>query len=112
MPLPQSKPRSDGRRRVAIERVLPQVDDGRFPIKRVVGEGVTVEADVFADGHDLVSCQVLYRPAGETGWRSAPMRPLGNDRWRSRFCVERMGRYFYTVEGWVDHFLTWRSDLT
>ena len=50
----------DGRRRVVIESVLPQIDCGRFPIKRIVGEKVVVEADVFADGHDQVACQLLY----------------------------------------------------
>ena len=35
----------DGRQRVVIERLVPQVDDGRYPIKRTLGETVMVEAD-------------------------------------------------------------------
>ncbi len=66
----------DGRRRVAIESVSPQIDCGRFPIKRVVGEAVVVEANVFADGHDQVACQVLYLREGDKEWQSSPMKRI------------------------------------
>ena len=100
-----------GRKRVVIECVAPEVDAGRFPIKRVTGEWVVVEADVFADGHDSVASAVLYRNEREKGWSEARMQPLGNDRWRAMFGVESGGWYFYTVEGWIDKFRTWRNDL-
>jgi starch synthase (maltosyl-transferring) len=100
----------DGRKRVVIERVSPEIDCGRFPIKRVVGERVVVEADVFADGHDQIACQILYWQ-DENKLKSSPMKPLGNDRWRGEFPVEELGRYQYTVEGWIDRFETWRVDL-
>jgi starch synthase (maltosyl-transferring) len=102
--------RADGRRRVVIERVSPEIDGGRFAIKRVVGETVLVEAGVFADGHDLIACQILYWQ-DKKELRTSPMRPLGNDRWRGGFCVEKLGRYQYTVEGWIDRFQTWRFEL-
>ncbi|HVW83406.1 MAG TPA: maltotransferase domain-containing protein [Bryobacteraceae bacterium] len=101
----------DGRKRVVIEDVAPEIDAGRFAIKRVAGESVRVEAAVFGDGHDSISCQVLYRFDDENDWRSVPMAANGNDRWVAEFRVSRLGRYFYTVEGWVDHFKTWRADL-
>ena len=96
---PASKPRPaataaapaldpDMLRRVAIEAVEPQVDCGRFPIKRVTGETVTVTADILADGHDAVAAVVLYRRAGEETWREVPMAALGNDRWSASFVVE------------------------
>jgi starch synthase (maltosyl-transferring) len=100
----------DGRNRVVIERVSPEIDCGRFPIKRVVGETVVVEADVFADGHDQIACQILYWQ-DEKKLKISPMKPLGNDRWRGEFSVEELGRYQYTVEGWIDRFETWRADL-
>jgi starch synthase (maltosyl-transferring) len=100
----------DGRKRVVIERVSPEIDCGRFPIKRVVGERVVVEADVFADGHDQIACQILYWQ-DEKKLKKSPMKPLGNDRWRSEFSAEELGRYYYTVEGWIDRFETWRVDL-
>ena len=102
---------ADGQRRVVIERVSPEIDCGRFPIKRVVGEAVVVEADVFADGHDQVTCQVLYSRGGDKEWQSSPMTSLGNDRWRGVFSVAKAGRYEYTIEGWIDRFQTWRDDL-
>ena len=100
----------DGRHRVVIERVSPEIDCGRFAIKRVVGETVSVEADVFADGHDQVACEVLYWQDKEK-LKSSPMTPLGNDRWRGEFSVETLGQYHYTVQGWIDRFQTWRNDL-
>src|SRR5271155_1815083 len=105
------QPANDGKQRVAIEHVVPQIDCGRFGIKRVVGDTVVVEADVFADGHDQVACQVLYWLENEKDMQRAPMTPIGNDRGRAEFPVRIVGRYEYTVEGWIDHYQTWRGDL-
>ena len=102
---------ANGQRRVAIEKVSPEIDCGAFPIKRVVGETVVVEADVFADGHDQVVCQLLYLREGQKEWQSSPMTALGNDRWRGEFPVPKAGRYEYTIEGWIDRFQTWRNGL-
>ncbi len=99
------------RRRVVIEGVEPEIDGGRFPIKRTLGERVIVEADVFADGHDAVACVLQYRKEQDPGWHEAPMRSLSNDRWRAEFQVTAMGRYRYTITAWVDHFLSWRNEL-
>ncbi|HXX85252.1 MAG TPA: alpha-1,4-glucan--maltose-1-phosphate maltosyltransferase [Casimicrobiaceae bacterium] len=101
----------DGRVRVVIEAVRSAVDSGRFPVKRVVGDKVCVEADCFADGHDQLVCLLLYRREDETAWRSSPMRALGNDRWRGAFTVDSLGSYRYTVTAWVDQFLSWRHDF-
>jgi starch synthase (maltosyl-transferring) len=105
-----SKP-ADGRRRVVIESVKPEIDCGRFPIKRIVGDTVVVEADVFGDGHDHVSASLLFRRDRDRKWQARPMVPLGNDRWRGEFPVAEQGKYRYTVTGEVDHFGTWRADL-
>lgn len=105
-----SKP-ANGRSRVVVESVTPQIDGGRFAIKRVVGDQVRVEADVFGDGHDLIRAHLLYRHVSEPDWRSEEMSSLGNDHWVASFPVDRLGFYEYTVVGEVDHFLTWRSEL-
>jgi starch synthase (maltosyl-transferring) len=99
-----------GRARVLIENVSPEIDGGRYAIKRVVGEKVVVEADIFADGHDVLSAALLFRQAGETHWRETPLRPLGNDRWRGEFEVALIGIALYSVEAWIDHFQSWRQD--
>jgi starch synthase (maltosyl-transferring) len=103
--------RSQGRARVVIERVAPEIDCGLSSIKRVVGEKVGVTADIFADGHDVVSANLLYRKEKEKGWREVSLKFVENDRWRGEFIVDEVGIYFYTVEGWVDHFKTWQQDL-
>jgi starch synthase (maltosyl-transferring) len=100
-----------GMRRVVIERIEPQLDHGRFPIKRVVGEKVVVTADVFADGHDALSAEVLYRGPDDETWNATPMMPKGNDRWTGTFSVKTVGVYHYTVRGWVDHFRTWHREF-
>lgn len=102
----------EGRRRVVVERVTPQINGGRFPIKRTVGESVVVEADVFTDGHDHIQCQLQYRNENSAQWHTVLMKPLGNDRWQGSFPVRDLGRYLYTVAARIDHFLSWRHDLT
>src|SRR5436190_8236392 len=99
------------RRRVVIEGIRPQVDGGRFPIKRVIGDEVLVEADVFADGHDFLVALLQHRHERESTWHEQPMQGLGNDRWRAKFSAEKLGKYFYRIVGWVDRFHTWRHDL-
>lgn len=101
----------DGRNRAVVEQLSPQIDCGRFPIKRVIGEAVVVEGDVFADGHDELSCQLLYRHCDDSEWHPLSMVRLGDDRWRGEFRVAELGRYEYTVEVWIDRFGTWRRDL-
>jgi starch synthase (maltosyl-transferring) len=107
----RTMPDEAGRQRVIIEGVEPEIDCGRFPIKRVVGEAVAVEADAFTDGHDAIVCRLLWRPESEKAWQEAAMEPLGNDRWRASFPVTAEGRWLYTVTAWVDLFKTWRRDL-
>ncbi len=101
----------DGRKRVVIECVRPQINSGLFPIKRTIGETVTVRANVFADGHDLVRAEILYRPTQQKDWAVREMRHEGNDEWTAQFAVSSLGRYTYTVRAWIDHFGTWQSDL-
>ena len=102
----------DSLRRVVVEGVEPQVDCGRFPIKRVSGDPVMVTADVHADGHDVVAAVVLYRRAGEETWSETPMQAAGNDRFQAEFVVDALGRYEYSIEGWIDRFASWRQELS
>jgi starch synthase (maltosyl-transferring) len=97
--------------RIVIDNVRPEIDAGRFPIKRTVGEWVEVTADVYADGHDALAAILRFRRESEPGWTEVPMEPLGNDRWRAAFTVTALEPYRYTVEGWPDAFRTWRRGL-
>jgi len=102
---------ADGRGRVVLEHMSPEIDAGRFPIKRVVGESVQVEVDAFADGHDRIACVLLYRQEGEDRWHEEPMQPMGNDRWQAAFEVTEVGRYQYSACAWLDRYESWRHDL-
>ena len=97
--------------RVVVENLTPEIDCGRFPIKRAVGESVVVEADVFGEGHDRVACELLHRREGAEVWTAVRMEPVGNDRYRGAFRVEGLGRHFYTVRARIDEFGTWSHDL-
>ncbi len=98
--------------RLIIEGVQPEIDDGRFPIKRVVGEEVNVSADIHADGHDSLAAVLRYRRSGESEWSEAPMQAGANDRWTGHFLVTQLGVYEYTLQAWVDRFASWRRDLS
>ena len=98
-------------RRIVIADVKPEIDCGVFPIKRVAGEKVVVTADIYADGHDSVSARLLYKGPKHTVWNEIRMCFIENDRWSGEFPVEDIGVYYYTIQGWVDHFRTWQMDL-
>ena len=88
---------AEGRERAVIENLTPQVDGGRFAVKRIVGDRVEVEADCFTDGHDVLACRLRFRRDDDRTWQESPMTALGNDRWRGEFTVDAIGRYRYTV---------------
>lgn len=94
-----------------VEDVAPQVDGGRYPVKRVVGEALEVTAACFAHGHETVACALRYRHAGEGRWREVAMSALGNDEWSAAFVVDRAGRWEYSVLCWVDHLAHWRDEF-
>ncbi len=99
------------RRRVAIDRVSPEIDAGRFAVKRVRGDVVTVEADILCDGHEELECRLHVRH-GETGqWLPIPMECQGNDRWTASFIADRIGLWHYFVTARIDVFATWLRDL-
>ena len=104
--IPQDYPR------VIIEAVEPQIDCGRFPIKRVVGETVIVFADIYKEGHDKLAAVVKYRRQGESLWQESPMAFWDNDRWRGEFTVSELGRWEYTVEGYAERYLSWVDEIT
>lgn len=101
----------DGRERVVIEEVAPVVDGGRFPAKRVIGDTLIIEADVFADGHDQVACAALVRSGGGH-WQEMPMTAVGNDRWQGTLTLTTAGVMVFTVIAWIDRFGSWCEDLT
>jgi starch synthase (maltosyl-transferring) len=101
--------------RIRIESPRPMVDCGRFPSKACVGDDVTVSADIFRDGHDVLRAVVRYRGPGDRRWCEAPLHPTDHDRggfgWAGAFGVDRCGRWSWVLEAWTDHFASWRSEV-
>ena len=102
---------AEGRSRVVIEEVQPVVNCGRYPACRIVGDEIVVTAAVFADGHDHIGARLLYRHNDDRRWRSTPMVALTNDLWTASFPAIRLGGWKFQIQGWIDHFDTWCSDL-
>ncbi len=97
--------------RAIIENVAPEIDNGKYYIKRTVGEFVEVEADIFGDGHDIVAGVLLYRHEKSKKWTEERFAPIGNDRWLSKFKVEKQGIYHYKLEAWIDYALNWQHNI-
>ncbi|HVW01482.1 MAG TPA: alpha-1,4-glucan--maltose-1-phosphate maltosyltransferase, partial [Planctomycetaceae bacterium] len=98
--------------RVIIEQVRPEIDAGRFPIKRTPGETVRVSADIFTDGHDLLSARLLFRKVGDAEWTETPLQLEVNDTWTASFPIVDLADYEYTAQAWVDRFGSWARDLS
>ncbi len=102
---------SDGRVRAVVDAVLPCVDGGRFPVKRIAGEPVRIQANCFTDGHDVLRVMLCWRADDEAAWQEVEMALRYNDEWFASFTPPAPGRYRYTVTAWVDHFRSWRHDM-
>lgn len=101
----------EGRQRAIIERVYPEIDNGKYHIRRTPGESVKVSATVFADGHDVIKVLLLFRRKGEKKWQEVIMTPSLNDHWEGIFKTSELGWYEYTIEAWVDHFFSWQKGI-
>jgi starch synthase (maltosyl-transferring) len=96
---------------VVIENLQPLIDGGRYPIKRIVGEDLVVEADIFKDGHDVVAAVLMWRVLGKRAWRETPMDFVDNDRWRGVCTLYDEVIHEYTVEAWTDTFRSWQAEF-
>ncbi|MBV8424318.1 MAG: alpha-1,4-glucan--maltose-1-phosphate maltosyltransferase [Candidatus Eremiobacteraeota bacterium] len=95
---------------IVICNVEPELDCGRYPVKREIGDWLLVQADIFRDGHDVLAAAVLYCAPGTGDWREVPLRPGANDRWEGGFGLDRVGKWRYTFESWTDRWASWRAD--
>ncbi|WP_374163935.1 alpha-1,4-glucan--maltose-1-phosphate maltosyltransferase [Arcticibacter sp. MXS-1] len=102
---------SNGRRRVVITNVSPQIEGGQYPAKAAVHETLTVSADIFSDGHDEIAASVLFKHQNDQKWQEVPMRFVINDKWEAQIKSGEVGFHQYKVQGWVDHFSTWQKGL-
>jgi starch synthase (maltosyl-transferring) len=106
VPIPKTVPP-----RIQIQEVAPQLDCGRYPVKRTVGEQVEVTARIFRDGHETLGASIRHRGPGATRWAETPLEPLGNDLWRGTFEVDRPGHWSFRIEAWVDRVASFQEEL-
>ncbi len=98
-------------KRVIIENVLPQIDNGDFFIKRIIGQKVAITADVISDGHDVMEAAVLFKHEKEKKWNEIRMVSKPNDEYKAEFTIEKQGYYSYLVEAWIDYALNWHYGI-
>ena len=108
MPLPKTEKPPP---RIQIQGVAPQIDCGRYPVKRTVGDRIDVTARIFRDGHEILGAAVRYKEAGATRWQESPLEPLGNDEWAGAFAVESCGSWCFRVEAWVDRLGSFQDEV-
>jgi starch synthase (maltosyl-transferring) len=108
VPLPKT---SEPPPRIQIQDVTPQVDCGRYAVKRTIGDRLDVAATIFRDGHEQLGAAIRFKPPGATRWQEAPLVNLGNDRWSGSFHVDRAGTWCYRVEAWVDRVGSFQEEL-
>ena len=111
LPPPTTAEQAAATPRLVVESLSPSVEGGDYPVRRVVGEEITVEATVFTDGHEQLAVELLWRPCDEAEWRRVPMTALPTDVWTASFTPDRLGRHEYAVEGWLDVFGGFRRDF-
>jgi len=97
--------------RIQIQEVAPQVDCGRYPVKRTAGDEVEVTARIFRDGHETLGAAVRHRGPDATRWSETPLEPLGNDLWAGSFEVDRPGLWSFRIEAWVDRVASFQDEL-
>lgn len=98
-------------KRVVIENVLPQLDNGAFFIKRIVGQNVVVSADIISDGHDVMEAAVHFKYEKDKKSTEVRMLPKPNDEFEASFQVQKQGYYTYFVEAWIDYALNWQYGI-
>jgi starch synthase (maltosyl-transferring) len=98
------------RRPIVITHVGPALEDGRYPVKREVGDRLTVTADIFKEGHAVLAAAIVFRAQDESAWRESPMRLVDNDGWAGEFPLDSNTRYQFTLEAWTDVFASWAED--
>jgi starch synthase (maltosyl-transferring) len=104
--MPKTKPA-----RIQIQEVTPQIDCGRYPVKRTAGESVAVTARIFRDGHETLGAAIRHRAPGSSSWTETPLEPLGNDAWSGSFEVDLPGLWCFRIEAWVDRVASFREEL-
>jgi starch synthase (maltosyl-transferring) len=102
---------STGPKRVIITNVSPRVEEGRFPAKAVEQEEISITADIFSDGHDEIAASAYVKHAKDKAWTELPMQFMVNDHWQAKLKLEKTGIYQFKIEGWVDHYTTWKKGL-
>src|SRR3954471_7069061 len=97
--------------RIQIQDVSPQVDCGRYPVKRTVGDRVDVRARIFRDGHETLGAAIRWKPRGATKWAESPLQPVGNDWWEGSFAADAAGEWCFRVEAWIDRVASWQVEV-
>lgn len=97
---------------IVIESVRPQIDCGKYPVKRIIGDTFVVSADIVKSGHDKIYGAIKYKLSGASKWSLTPMTySFDSDSWSGSFSLDSVGTYEYFVVAWTDRFSTLLSAI-
>ena len=86
---------------LVIENIRPNIEGGRFMLKREPGDTVTLQADIFRHSHEKYDAAIFYRHVSKKKWEKAPMHFVDNDLWEGVFTVNSIGYYEYKICAWT-----------
>ncbi len=97
--------------RIVIEDTQPVLEAGTFAAKAISGQPVAVSSKVYSDGHDRLAVMLNWRQAHSRRWHCIPMHSPGNDLWLAEFTPTELGPHLFSIEAWIDPFVTYCHDL-
>jgi starch synthase (maltosyl-transferring) len=101
----------EGKKRVIITNISPKVEDGKYPVKAVLGEEIKFSASIFGDGHDVIAASVFVKHLTAEKPTEIKLKAINNDCWEASFICSQLGVYEFYIEGWEDHFSNWKNGL-
>jgi starch synthase (maltosyl-transferring) len=97
---------------IIIQNIYPAIEDGKYPVKRRIGDTVKVTCEAFRHGHDDIKMTLQTRIKGQKKWRKTSMDCTngGLDTYEASFTVDLQGTYEFQLCGHTDHYENWTHD--
>ena len=101
---------SSGQQRIVIDKVLPHLENGLYPVKAILGDSIQIDTDILIDGNDQISARILYKSPNQNKWNVASLIDMENNHWSGWLQVDELGKYEFKIEAWIDHAKTWLTN--
>lgn len=95
---------------IVIQNISPSAHI-KGDAKRVLGEPVEVEADIFTDPHTKLEADLILTAPGLAKPVRIPFHPLFNDRYKADVIPDAVGVYSFYIEAWVNPAALWQEEF-